>query len=287
MGLITNILFPVDFSASSIGMGAFVKRAAALMGAKVTLIHVYDPASYSGLELYVRPPREIAEDHRTVARERLDSFLRKEFPAAEYPRILESGDAATEIAKTARKGFDLIVMPTHAGVFRRALLGSTTAKVLDDADCPVATSKHAETIAPRPLNHREWLCAIGLSEDSERVLRYAHRAATEASASLRIIHAIPGSDPKLPVQLELAEEIQTAERRQACERIDALQKKVGSHAPVRIAAGPVKDALLKAAEQSDADALIIGRSSQPGSLGRLRDLTYAMVRDSPFPVISV
>ena len=287
MGLITRILFPVDFSEACIGMGAFVKRAAALLGARVSLIHVYDPASYSGLELYVRPPGEIAEDHRTVARERLDSFLHKEFPAVEYPRILESGDAATEIAKTARKGFDLIVMPTHAGVFRRALLGSTTAKVLNDADCPVATSRHTETVAPRPLNHREWLCAIGLSDDSERVLRYAHRVATEAVASLRIIHAIPGSDPKLPVQLQLEEEIETAERRQARERIDELQKRAGSQAPVRIAAGPVKDALLAAAQQSDADALIIGRSSQPGTLGRLRDLTYAMIRDSPFPVISV
>jgi nucleotide-binding universal stress UspA family protein len=287
MGLITNILFPVDFSASCIAMGAYVKRAAALLGARVSLIHVYDPASHSGLELYVRTPGEIAEEHRDIARERLDSFLEGEFPKAECPRILEWGNAATEIAATARRGFDLIMMPTHAGVFRRALLGSTTAKVLNDADCAVATSKHAETIAPRPLNHREWLCAIGLSDDSERVLRFAHRAAAEAEASLRIIHAIPGSDPKLPVQLGLEEEIENAARRQAREQIDALQKKAGSRAPVRIAAGPVKDALLRAAEQSDADALIIGRSSQPGSLGRLRDLTYAMVRDSPFPVISV
>jgi hypothetical protein len=46
--------------------------------------------------------------------------------------------------------------------------------VLNDADCPIATSHHAETIASRPLEHREWLIAIGLGEDSERVLRYAY-----------------------------------------------------------------------------------------------------------------
>jgi len=33
--------------------------------------------------------------------------------------------------------------------------------------------------------------------------------------------------------------------------------------------------------------LVIGRSPHPGAVGRLRDLTYAMIRDSPFPVISV
>ena len=49
---------------------------------------------------------------------------------------------------------DLIVMPTHAGQFRRLVLGSTTAKVLDQVHCPVLTTKHAEIIFPGPLEHR-------------------------------------------------------------------------------------------------------------------------------------
>ena len=283
MALITHILFPVDFSPSCIAMGPYVKRAAALLSARVSLIHVFNPASYSGTEVYVRGPVEIAEEHREIARKRLDAFLAKEFPAAQFPRILAAGDTAQQIAKAARHGFDLIMMPTHAGAFRRMLLGSTTAKVLDVADCPVATSLHAVEIAPRPMEHREWLCAIGLSSDSERVLHYAHRASQQAGANLRIIHAIQGSDPKLPVRLDLEEQIQSAEKREACERIDALQREVGSHAQVRITAGSVRAALVAAIQQSDADALIIGRSPRPGLQGRLRDLTYAMVRDRPCP----
>ena len=287
MGLIANILFPVNFSPSCVAMAAYVKRAASIFGARVSLIHVFNPASFSGLELYVRPPYEIAEEHREIARSRLDSFLRSDFPASECPRILAEGDPAHQIAKTAKHGFDLITMPTHAGTFRRMLLGSTVAKVLNDADCPVATSHHADTIAPRPLEHREWLCAIGLGEDSERVLRFAHQMTAEAGAHLRIIHAIQAADPVSSIQLDLEEQIQSEEREQARMRIDDLQRKVGSQAQVRIAVGPVKDALLEAARQSDADALLIGRSPQPGSQGRLRDLTYVMVRDSPFPVLSV
>jgi nucleotide-binding universal stress UspA family protein len=154
MGLITNILFPVDFSPSSIAMALYVKRAAALFAAKVSLIHVFDPASYNGFELYLaRGPAEIAEEHKTIGRDRLNSFLQTEFPLADHPRILVAGDAAAQITEVARTGFDLIILPTHAGTFRRMLLGSTTAKVLDDADCPVVTSRHAETIAPRPLGH--------------------------------------------------------------------------------------------------------------------------------------
>ena len=178
-------------------------------------------------------------------------------------------------------------MPTHAGTFRRMLLGSTIAKVLNDADCPVVTSKHAETIAPRPLEHREWLCAIGFDENSERVLRYCHQAAAEARGNLTIIHAIQSADPKLPVQIDLEDKIESEEKQQACERIAELQRKVGSQAPVRIAIGPIKDALLEAARRFDADVLIIGRGPQSDPHGRIRDLTYAVVRDSPFPVLSI
>jgi nucleotide-binding universal stress UspA family protein len=286
MALIANILFPVDFSSSCIAMAPYVKRAATLLGAKVSLVHVVDLASYNGFELYVRPPSEISEDQTIIGRERLDLFLAREFPLSEHPRILVTGDAAKEIAQIARRGFDLIIMPTHAGTFRRMLLGSTTAKILDDVDCPVVTSRHAETIAPRPLEHREWLCTIGLGEDSERLLRYAHQAAAEARSNLHIVHAIQASDSSLPVRLDLEEEIQSEERQEARERIADLQRRVGSQAPVRIVVGPIKDALLEAARRFDADLLIIGRGPH-GAHGRLRDLTYAVVRDSPFPVFSI
>jgi nucleotide-binding universal stress UspA family protein len=178
MRLITNILFPVDFSASCVAMASYVKRAATLFGARVSLMYVFDPASHNGFELYlIRGSEEIAEEHQTIGRDRLNSFLQAEFPISEHPRLVVAGDAAAQIAEVAKNGFDLIIMPTHAGIFRRMLIGSTTAKVLNDAECPVVTSRHAETIAPRPLEHREWLCTIGLDEDSERVLRYAHQAA--------------------------------------------------------------------------------------------------------------
>ena len=288
MSVITRILYPVDFSPSCIAMAAYVKRAAALLGARVSLVHVVDPTGYNGVQLYVRPISEVLEEQLEIGRQRLDSFLAAEFPVAQCTRILASGDASTEIARVAREDrFDLIIMPTHSGVFRQMLLGSTTAKVINDADCPVLTSRHAQTIAPRPLEHREWLCAVGLSSNSESVLRYASKMAAQARAKLSIIHAVQTGDTDLPVQLDLREEVHSAERREARRRIAELQQTVGTDAAVRVAVGSVKEALLDAALKSDADALMIGRSHQPGAHGRMRDLTYAMVRDSPFPVLSV
>src|SRR5277367_6266997 len=288
MSLIANILYPVDFSPSCIAMAAYVKRAAALLGARVSLVHVVDPTGYNGMQLYIRPISEVSEEYLGIGRERLDSFLATEFPVELCPRILASGDAATEIARVAREDrFDLIIMPTHAGIFRQTLLGSTTAKIINDADCPILTSRHAQTIAPRPLEHREWLCAIGLSSNSGKVLRFASQAAREANAKLSIIHAVQGGGPDLPIQLDLREQVRSVEREEASRRIAELQQIVGTDAAVRIAFGSVKEALLEAARQSDADVLIIGRSPRPGAHGRMRDLTYAMVRDSPFPVLSV
>jgi nucleotide-binding universal stress UspA family protein len=283
----TNILFPVDFSASCAAMAPYVKRAAALFGASVSLVHVFDPASYNGFELYVRRMQEIAEEHEEIARNRLGSFLRAEFPAREHPRILLAGDAATKIAEIASGGFDLIIMPTHAGTFRRMLFGSTTAKVLNDADCPVLTSQHAPTIAPRPLAHREMLCLLGAAKDSERVLRFAHQAAMKAQCNLHLIHAIQAADHDLPVELDLEEQFKSQETKRAADRIADLQRRVGSNASVRIVVGPTKEALLEAARGLDADALIIGGRPKSAFNGGLRDLTYAIVRDSPFPVLSV
>lgn len=285
MMAIKNILFPVDFSASCAAMAPFVKRSAAVYSAKVTLLHVLG-LSFSGFELYTRSLRDFEEDRESVAREKLNLFLESEFPAADAQRLLAVGDAAAEIAQVVREGhFDLIIMPTHAGTFRRMLLGSTTAKVLNDADCPVLTTQHAETIVPRPLEHREWVCAVGLQPDSERVLRFASQVAESVHANLSLIHAIPATEPGVAFEFDLEERVESAERQAARRRIEELQRIVGSHAPIHIAVGPIKDALTETARRLSADVLMIGRSAEAGV--RLRDLTYAVVRDAPCPVMSI
>jgi len=280
--MIRKILFPVDFSPSCAAMAPFVHRAAALSGATVSLVHVCDLASHSGFELYARPGNEIAEEHWSIASERLERFLASEFPAATSPRILLAGNAASVIAETAKKSdFDLIVMPTHAGNFRRMLVGSTAAKVLDDAECPALTTRHAETIAPRSLEHRKWVCAIGLSSDSERVLRYAKSAASDLGAGLSLVHVIPAKNVATDVDLT------PDQLEHARQRLSNLVSATGFEGGVNIVSGPIKEALLHAVAESQADVLVTGRSVRSGQLGRMRDLTYALIRDSDCPVVSV
>jgi nucleotide-binding universal stress UspA family protein len=252
------------------------------------MLHVFDLYSHDAMQLYVRPPSEVAEEQQNLARKRLDSFLKCEFPPSESRRVLLSGDAATQITQLARTAkFDLIIMPTHAGFFRRNLLGSTTAKVLNDADCPVLTTQHAETISPRHLEHREWVCAIGSDTDAERVLRYASQAAEAVHANLTLVHVIPASGSGLMIELDLEERQQSAKREASSRRIEELQSTAGSHALVSIAIGSIKDMLTEEARRLRADVLVIGRNPPFGVLGRLRDLSYALARDAPCPVLSV
>jgi nucleotide-binding universal stress UspA family protein len=272
--MIENILFPVDFSPASAGMAAYVKRVATLFQSQITLLHVCDLASHNGFELYMRTVQEIAEEHWSIGKQKLDSFLKYEFPVSDFKRVLCSGDPSEEIANFARSGgFDLIVMPTHGGRFRQMLLGSTTAKVLDDADCIVMTTEHADTAVPTPLDHRHWVCGIDFGPHTERLLRLTICAAEQAHAHVSFIHVddvndTKGNDSGLD-----------AERRRILECFADQE--------IQIVKGPVKELLLEAVQRPLADALIIGRAPKHGLLGRMRDLAYGLIRDSPVPVLSV
>jgi nucleotide-binding universal stress UspA family protein len=219
----------------------------------------------------VRSPNEIAEEHLNIATERLGGYLKSDFPPETCPRLIRSGDSAEEISlAAAEQGFDLVMMPTHAGRFRRTLLGSTAAKILDEVTCPVLTDQHSEVNAPRPLEHRVWVCAIGLSADSERVLRLAAESAAEVGARLCVVHAARGG-------AEVDARV----------RIEELVEATRCKADIEVVSGPLKEALLCASARRAADVLIVGRRLHDGVVGRLRDLTYSLIRDSPVPVLSV
>jgi len=257
-------------------MAPFVRRAATLFGSSVTLLHVCDLMSHDGFELSVSSPQEIAENHLCVAQDELESFLAAEFPQAMCRRILRSGEPAAEIVDVARaEEIDLVVMPTHAGQFRRLVLGSTAGKVLAEVPCPVLTTKHAETIVPGPLGHRVWVCALSLTCDSERILSFAGRAAATVGAKLSVIHVIDADDA-----------FASAEK-SARTCMEKLFQKIGWRGELRIAVGSRKQALIEAARSCDADLLIIGRTIGSSPFDHVQSLSYELIRDSPCPVVSI
>jgi hypothetical protein len=111
------------------------------------------------------------DDARKESQRLLDEAYADEFRNMPVRRLLLEGDVARQIADLARdEQMDLIVMPTHGyGGFRRFLLGSVTAKLLHDADCPVLTGVHLQEAPPlEPVFFRNILCAVDFDAAGRR-----------------------------------------------------------------------------------------------------------------------
>jgi nucleotide-binding universal stress UspA family protein len=132
-------------------------------------------------------------DAETSQHHRLSEFACTEFPRMRIECAVEIGDVTGEIVDyAARARADLIAMPSHgAGSFRRMLLGSTTAKVLHDAEIPVWTAPHAPE--PSHLPHpkpRKILVAAGPSGSGDRrVIEAATDFADQTQAEFEILPA--------------------------------------------------------------------------------------------------
>jgi nucleotide-binding universal stress UspA family protein len=284
---IAKILLPVDFSERGAGAAHYAKTLACRFHSELTLAHVLDTKNLMFSGEGGMPP-EWFEDMRKEAQRLLDQTYADEFRDMPVRRTLLEGDVARSIADFAHaEHMDLIVMPTHGyGRFRRFILGSVTAKILHDIDCPVLTGVHMEEAPPtEPVFFRNLVCAVDFDPAGEKALGWAAAFADEFHSRLTMVHALPEIevgqahyfDQGLPMML----------RQEAQERMDELQKRVGTAADVILDPGPVADVVRDAGTSRKADLVVIGRHENPGLLGRLRGNSYAIVRESPCPVLSV
>ncbi len=290
MPLIQKILSPVDFSERSAGAVRYVEALAEHFGAQVTLLHVLPPPHYefSSMEVGGTVVSELFAAREEQVRKELDAFLRDELPALKAERVLIEGDPARAIVDYAhRHEFDLVAVPTHGyGPFRRFILGSVTAKILHDADCPVWTGVHLDDAPPvGEIRFRTVAVAVDLGAQSERTLAWGAEFARSFGARLLLLHAMPclepraGEYPKPDWKSRLEEDC----RRQ----IGTLAAKVGCEPEVFIESGDAPEVVCSAARQMGTDLLVIGRGSAAGVFGRLRANAYSIIRMSPCPVVSV
>ena len=285
MASFKHILFPVDLSPRSEAARPVVESWARRFSAKVTLLHTIQIpiSSYGGADGY-----PIVID---IPQIEASAKARLERVAMDVPgvtRVSMVGDPAYEIAQYAQKNaVDLIMMATHGyGNFRSLLLGSTAAKVLHDTHCPVWTSAHIEEI---PLVARTEihtiLCAIEVGAEAVELIRTAHDLAAAWQAKLSLVHAVAVDEVRPEKYLE--GDLTAALVREAREAIAGLQREAGTSVEVIVEGGKVSHVVRDAALASKADLVVTGRGKAQAAFGRLRSNTYAIVRDSPAPVLSV
>ena len=269
-----KILFPVDFSARCTDAGRMAETFAGHFQAELTLLHVVEPLTYNDIPVNID----------ALGEQQLAGYLAEELKQFDVKRVIMHGSPASQIVDYAQSGdFDLIVLPTHGyGGFRRLILGSVTARVLHEAQCPVWTGAHMEQVPKlEDIALRKIVCALDLGTQSCPTLRFAGQFASEFDAELQIVHAIPqAKDHAFAVD---AEELVS----QAEKKMSDVQKCVGSEANVTMLTGEAPEAICGFAAQEKADLVIIGRSVHSGLAGRLKDNAYSIIRQSPCPVISV
>ncbi len=144
---VKEIIFPIDFSDRSVDACPYVAALTQRLNAKLTLLHVIEnlpPGSSSLDRLDTGGELEQRKEHANGA---LRAFQQQYIPHVTSDLCVLSGDPAQSIVAYGGDGEGrMILMPTHGyGPFRQMLLGSVTAKVLHDSECPVLTGPHLES----------------------------------------------------------------------------------------------------------------------------------------------
>ncbi len=283
---LSKILLPVDFSERSLGAARYAKSLADHFHAELTLLHVLTPPHYEfgALEIGGSMLTELYTNRAAQVEKELETFLAGELAGTEATRVVLEGDPARQIVEYAHdNNSGLIVMPTHGyGPFRQFILGSITAKVLHDADCPVWTGVHLEE-APQTeaARFRHILCAIDLGPQSCQALEWATGMQKEFGARLTVLHVMSVSPAE--GESERAREMELSIR----DDLARVQQRFGTQAELVVEAGDPPKVVCEMADRMKAGLLVIGRGSAAGVFGRLRTNAYAMIRQSPCPVVSV
>ena len=115
---------------------------------EIVLLHVVTPRSHAaGVP---EGGRELADFDLLAAiikqaQNQQDRSLGPELEGLTIRRKLVNGDVAVTIVETAEEEkADLIMMPSYSFTFYEFLMGSVTAKVLHETECPVWTGAHVE-----------------------------------------------------------------------------------------------------------------------------------------------
>ena len=291
MRTLSEILLPTDFSPRSVDVVRYAAIVAHHFNARMTLLHVLLPVNPTWIAMgNADLVDKVITQTKEQALDRLEQFLTDDPSSLSVKRLVVEGDPAQVISEyVAKEHAGLIMMPTRGcSAFRRFLLGSVTAKVLHDASCPVWTSSHitdrssAVSMIPKVI-----VCAVDVNAEGRVILHWAADLASDLEARLIVVHAIPSLEFH-PETYFLEADMRKSVIGEARSKVSKmLQSSRTPEAEIRVEGGNVSTLVRSVVEDSQAELLVIGRASGKGMFGRLRTHSYALIRESPCPVISV
>lgn len=265
-----HIVVGTDFSPAAASAAAWAASLAWVHGAHLTLVHAVrlpGPAPD-----FVAPSADFGSSVQEAARARLEEAANELARSGleVHPRLVEGAPVAAllDVAREIRA--DLLVVGTRGlSGLPQLLLGSTAARLVEHAECPVLTT-HGEAVRD-PSKIRAVLVPTDFSPDSRAAAELAvHLLKAESDARrLILLHAfhLPieysayGGVPVSPALLEEARIHAEAELRAQRDELAAL----GMEIETRAVAGEPASSICALAEAEDIDLIVMGTVGRTGA----------------------
>ena len=264
-----NILVAAEPTEEGRHVWQVASRVASEQGAQSRMLNVVEPAVAVYADLNFTPLAETSADWQKELVRANKQYLADVTRCAKQVSVIE-GYPAQEISKAAEEGdADLVVMGIHNRRGLRRLLGSTTHNVLN------ATDKDLLAVHPDSdlASYKRLVIAVDTTDLLSTVLAKAKTFAKGAEAvnivsvlvPLTTVFAAPEAGRGLDWSFsELAEDIKKETRTKIEKAVDAAHF---DKASVELRFGDPRDEIVAAAEEHNADLIVIG-SNNRGAINR-------------------
>jgi nucleotide-binding universal stress UspA family protein len=287
----SRIVCGVDFSETSRGALRSAAVVAERFGSRLVVVTVEDPLLAS-IEMAGSTPRP--DDTTGSLRRLVAATLGARAKSMEIEYMVRVGRPAEELLHVARDPrADVIVMSSHGltGI-RKLFFGSTTERVLREADIPVLVSESGvpgpETWADMVAGVNRVLIPVDLVTGSDRQVQDALRVAEGLGVPALITHVIEPA--RLPfARRRDALHIDRERRARADRAIDALVEATGYRSSIEglVAYGDPAEEIAKIARDRHAGLIVMGLRAGDSPHGRMGSVTYRVLCVSHAAVLAL
>jgi nucleotide-binding universal stress UspA family protein len=284
-----NILFLTDFSEPSEVASPFVMALAREYGAKAYALHVLTPGAFA----YVRSEADSArtDDLEKAAQAqmlRVDS----QFSGLDHETMIVRGESVWSVVEQVLRDcqMGLLVVGTHGRTgAMKLLLGSVAEEIFRRASVPVLTiGPLVRTGTHSGGRFHRVLLATDFTPEARAATPYAISIAHEHRAKLLLLHVMRNPEPK---KSERKAQDSVANVMHQLHEIVPEQAELWCRPEVTVRFGKPAERILEAAQEHDADLIILGVRDAAGRLGAAthleRTTAHKVVAHAACPVLTV